>query len=193
MLPVIGDEHRLQQVVWNLLANALKYTPPGGTSTIAAAQPTAAAPSSACATTARASIPTFLPHIFEPFRQGASKTMRTGLGLGLAIVKRLVDLHGGRITAESEGAGQGLGFTVSVCRWRKARPRRPTARRRPEPNFDHLHVLVAEDDADSAAAVTAILQASRLRNADRRHRVGMPAHHRRMADRRAGVRRRLAG
>jgi signal transduction histidine kinase len=50
--------------------------------------------------------PQFLPHVFEPFRQGASKTMRTGLGLGLAIVRRLIDLHGGQIDAESNGPGR---------------------------------------------------------------------------------------
>ena len=156
LLPVIGDELRLQQVVWNLLANALKYTPPGGRVTIATR-----VDGSRAAVSVRDSgegiDPNFLPHIFEPFSQGASKTMRTGLGLGLAIVKRLVDLHGGRITAESQGVGQGSSFTVSIPLAEGAAAA-GTRSSRPEPNFDHLHVLVAEDDVDSAAAVTAILR-----------------------------------
>ncbi|MDP2389103.1 MAG: response regulator, partial [Acidobacteriota bacterium] len=99
----------------------------------------------------------FLPHIFEPFRQGNSSSMRTGMGLGLAIVQRLVDLHGGRITATSAGVGQGAEFQVSL-------PLAPeslqtvTVPNRPEPLFNRLHVLVAEDDVDSAAALTAILR-----------------------------------
>jgi PAS domain S-box-containing protein len=155
VLRVIGDELRLQQVVWNLLANGLKYTPPGGRVTIATRVEGSRAVVSV-RDTGEGIDPNFLPHIFEPFSQGAKKTMRTGLGLGLAIVKRLVDLHGGRITAESQGVGKGASFSVSIplAEGAQAASRSST----PEPNFDHLHVLVAEDDADSAAAVTAILR-----------------------------------
>jgi signal transduction histidine kinase/ActR/RegA family two-component response regulator len=156
LLPVIGDELRLQQVVWNLLANALKYTPPGGSVTIATRVDGSRAVVS-MRDSGEGIDPNFLPHIFEPFSQGASKTMRTGLGLGLAIVKRLVDLHGGRITAESQGVGKGSSFAVSIplAEGAAAAVIRSS---RPEPNFNHLHVLVAEDDVDSAAAVTAILR-----------------------------------
>jgi signal transduction histidine kinase/ActR/RegA family two-component response regulator len=156
LLPVIGDELRLQQVVWNLLANALKYTPPGGSVTIATRVDGSRAVVS-MRDSGEGIDPNFLPHIFEPFRQGASKTMRSGLGLGLAIVKRLVDLHGGRITAESQGVGKGSSFTVSIPLAEGAAAA-ATRSSRPEPNFNHLHVLVAEDDVDSAAAVTAILR-----------------------------------
>jgi len=156
VLPVIGDELRLQQVVWNLLANALKYTPPGGSVTVATRVDGSHAVVS-LRDSGEGIDPNFLPHIFEPFSQGASTTMRTGLGLGLAIVKRLVDLHGGRITAESQGVGKGATFTVSVPLAEGAAAA-ATRSSRPEPNFDHLHVLVAEDDVDSAAAVTAILR-----------------------------------
>lgn len=155
-MPVIGDEHRLQQIVWNLLANSVKYTPHGGT--ISCSLTREGGRAVVRVTDSGEGIdPSFLPHVFEPFRQGASATMRSGLGLGLAIVRRLVDLHGGRISAESEGLGRGSTFTVSL----------PLAHGigaasalsiTPEPNFQHLHVLVAEDDADSAAAVTAILR-----------------------------------
>jgi signal transduction histidine kinase/ActR/RegA family two-component response regulator len=156
LLPVIGDELRLQQVVWNLLANALKYTPPGGSVTIATRVDGSRAVVS-MRDSGEGIDPNFLPHIFEPFSQGASKTMRTGLGLGLAIVKRLVDLHGGRITAESQGVGTGSSFAVSIPLAEGAAAA-ATRSSRPEPNFNHLHVLVAEDDVDSAAAVTAILR-----------------------------------
>lgn len=153
-LPVVGDEQRLQQVIWNLLTNSVKYTPPHGHITIAARR-------SAQRVIVKVSDngdgidPAFLPHVFEPFRQGASST-RSGLGLGLAIVRRLVDLHGGRITAESEGPGRGAQFTVSLPLAQGAAAiTRATSSS--DTHFEHLHVLVVEDDADSAAAVTAIL------------------------------------
>ena len=158
VLPVIGDKQRLEQVVWNLLSNALKYTPPGGHVKILAGVEGSRAVIRVRDNGAGID-PGFQEHLFEPFRQGKSSTStrRSGLGLGLAIVKRLVDLHGGRITVDSKGVGQGAEFTVSL-------PLAPAARAaatrssRPEPDFDHLHVLVAEDDADSASAVTAILR-----------------------------------
>jgi signal transduction histidine kinase len=112
-LPVMGDEERLQQVFWNLLANALKYTPRGGSVRITSSSDGDCAVVSV-SDNGEGIDPAFLPHVFEPFRQGASATMRTGLGVGLAIVRRLVDLHGGRITAESRGAGCGATFTLSL-------------------------------------------------------------------------------
>ena len=156
VLPVIGDEHRLQQVVWNLLSNAIKYTAMGGRVTVAAGVEGGRA-IVRIRDNGEGIDPRFLPHVFDPFRQGAAWTMRSGLGLGLAIVKRLVDLHGGRILAESEGAGKGTVFTVSLPLAEGA-PAAAIRSSRPEPDFHHLHVLVAEDDVDSAAAVTAILR-----------------------------------
>jgi PAS domain S-box-containing protein len=156
VLPVIGDEHRLQQIVWNLLSNAVKYTPRGGRITVTAASEGSRAVVRV-SDTGEGIAAEFLPHVFEPFRQGASRTMRSGLGLGLAIVRRLVELHGGRIKAESEGHGLGSQFVVSLPLAHGLAAEVASAAR-PEPNFDHLHVLVAEDDPDSAAAVTAILR-----------------------------------
>jgi PAS domain S-box-containing protein len=156
VLPVIGDEHRLQQVVWHLLANALKYTARGGRVTVSAAAEGHRA-IVRVADNGEGIDTAFLPHVFEPFRQGASTTMRTGLGLGLAIVRRLVDLHGGRINVESRGLGTGATFTVSLPLASGAAAA-ATRALRPEPDFHRLHVLVAENDADSAAAVTAILR-----------------------------------
>jgi PAS domain S-box-containing protein len=156
-LGVIGDEHRLQQIIWNLLANSVKYTPRGGRVAVSLARERGRAVLRV-KDSGDGIDPAFLPHVFEPFRQGASATMRTGLGLGLAIVRRLVDLHGGRITAESDGAGKGSTFTVSLPAAHGAAAAASALSMTPEPNFQRLHVLVAEDDADSAAAVTAILK-----------------------------------
>ena len=153
-VPLIGDEHRLQQVVWNLLANSVKYTARQGRIDVLLASEAGRA-LVRVSDSGEGIEPSFLPHVFEPFRQGASATMRSGLGLGLAIVRRLVDLHGGRITAESGGAGKGSTFTVSLPLASGAEAAGVMER---EPHFHHLHVLVAEDDADSAAAVTAILR-----------------------------------
>ena len=154
---VIGDDHRLQQVIWNLLANSVKYTPRGGHARVSLERERGRAVVRV-KDSGEGIDPSFLPHVFEPFRQGASSfTMRSGLGLGLAIVRRLVDLHGGRIAAESGGAGRGATFTLSLPLAHGAAAlgaRSP----KPELTFHNLHVLVAEDDADSAAAVTAILK-----------------------------------
>ena len=154
VIPVIADEHRLQQVIWNLVANSVKYTPRGGAIAVRLAIDRGRAVLSV-KDSGEGIDPELLPHVFEPFRQGHARTTRTGLGLGLAIVRRLVDLHGGRITAESAGAGRGATFTVSLPLAHGAAVALSST---PEPNFQHLHVLVAEDDADSAAAVTAILK-----------------------------------
>ena len=155
-IAVIGDEHRLQQVIWNLLANSVKYTPRAGTVNVSLRRERGRAVIDVT-DSGEGIDPAFLPHVFEPFRQGASATMRSGLGLGLAIVRRLVDLHGGRINAVSEGTGKGSTFTVSLPVAHGAAAASALSMT-PEPHFQHLHVLVAEDDADSAAAVTAILR-----------------------------------
>ena len=108
---ITGDSGRLTQVVWNLLANAIKFTPAGGQVAVALAS-----------TTDRVTLtvtdngngigPDFLPHVFERFRQGTAAGARKGVGLGLAIVRHLVELHGGTVTAESAGPGKGSTFTV---------------------------------------------------------------------------------
>lgn len=154
--PIIGDELRLRQVVWILLANAVKYTPCGGRITVAV-KPAGERVVISVTDTGEGIDAAFLPYLFEPFRQGASATMRTGLGLGLAIARRLVDLHGGHITADSAGLGKGARFEVSL-------PAAPAAMLKAhapptlDPVFQKLHVLIAQDDVDSAAAVSAILR-----------------------------------
>ena len=115
-MPVIsGDSERLEQVAWNLIANAVKFTPSGGTITVAL-NGTADAVTLRVADTGQGIHPEFLPHVFEPFRQADGSTTRRhgGLGLGLALVRRITELHGGTVTAESAGYGHGSTFTVTL-------------------------------------------------------------------------------
>jgi len=113
--PVLGDADRLQQVAWNLLSNAIKFTPEGGRVSVRLG-----AEGSTVLLAVRDSgigiDPAFLPHVFDRFTQHDSSTTRShgGMGLGLAIVRHLVELHGGSVTAESEGEGQGATFTVRL-------------------------------------------------------------------------------
>ncbi|HVL68342.1 MAG TPA: PAS domain S-box protein [Vicinamibacterales bacterium] len=112
-VPVLADAPRLQQVFWNLLSNAVKFTDRGGLVSVA----TASAAGSAVVQVSDTGCgipPSFLPYVFDRFRQGDAGATRAqrGLGLGLAIARELVELHGGTITARSEGPGHGATFTV---------------------------------------------------------------------------------
>src|SRR5215216_4274791 len=112
---IAGDVDRLQQVVWNLLSNASKFTPVGGTVGVRISQDESYAQIEV-RDTGPGIEADFLPHVFERFRQADGSTTRThgGLGLGLAIVRHLVELHGGMIAAENVSSGTGAVFTVSL-------------------------------------------------------------------------------
>jgi PAS domain S-box-containing protein len=112
---VHGDPARLQQIVWNLLANAVKFTPRGGQVDLSLMTVDGVAEITV-ADNGRGIDPAFLPYIFDPFRQADSSTTRThgGLGLGLAIVRHLAELHGGSVTASSEGMDRGSLFRVKL-------------------------------------------------------------------------------
>jgi signal transduction histidine kinase len=110
---VSGDRERLQQVFWNVLSNATKYTARGGEIEVTVSS----SPTEAHIVVRESGVgipPEVLPHIFERFRQGDAGPTRQfgGLGLGLAIVRHLVEAHGGFVRAESPGLGQGATFTV---------------------------------------------------------------------------------
>jgi CheY-like chemotaxis protein len=110
---ITGDPARLRQVLWNVLSNAVKFTPAGGDVELRATYgPTDI--EIIVRDTGPGISPDFLPHVFEPFRQGDSSSTRMvgGLGLGLAIVRHIVEAHGGTATAQSDGPG--LGTTLSV-------------------------------------------------------------------------------
>jgi signal transduction histidine kinase len=110
-----ADPARLQQIIWNLLTNAIKFTPAGGEARIATRR-TGATLEISVSDTGIGIAPDFLPHLFERFRQGDSSTTRRfgGLGLGLSIVKSLVEMHGGSVSASSEGEGRGTTVTVRL-------------------------------------------------------------------------------
>jgi len=120
---VTGDINRLQQVVGNLLSNALKFTPPNGNIQVKLCLDNendfiASAPTALIEVrdTGIGITPDFLPHVFDRFRQADGSTTRThnGLGLGLAIVRHLVEMHGGSVSVASPGVNQGATFTVKL-------------------------------------------------------------------------------
>jgi CheY-like chemotaxis protein len=113
---VQGDSARLQQVFWNLIKNAVKFTPEGGEVTIAASNDTTGRLGVTIADTGIGIAPDFLLRIFNAFEQGERTINKRfgGLGLGLAISRTLVDLHGGHLTAASDGEGRGASFTVDL-------------------------------------------------------------------------------
>lgn len=113
--PTSGDPERLRQIFFNLFSNALKFTPPGGNVSIKLAR-LGSDTTISVSDTGQGISPDFLPYVFERFRQAESSTTRQhrGLGLGLAIVQHLVELHGGKVTAHSQGEGQGATFTVTL-------------------------------------------------------------------------------
>ena len=108
-----ADTGRVQQIVWNLVSNAIKFTPPGGRVDVHVERDDAHV-RVVVRDTGIGIRPEFLPHVFERFRQGDSSTTRAygGVGLGLAIVRELVDMHGGSVAASSEGENRGTTFTV---------------------------------------------------------------------------------
>jgi PAS domain S-box-containing protein len=169
--PVMGDPRRLQQVVWNLLLNAVKFTPMGGEVSVRVEREGAHA--RVVVTDTGAGIaPEFLPYVFDRFRQGDQSTTRThgGLGLGLAIVRHLVELHGGTVKAESDGHGCGSTFTLELPRLRNAdsgmRIEEEGESARDESAISNLQsemlsglrVLVVDDEPDALDLIRAILE-----------------------------------
>lgn len=160
---ITGDAQRIQQVVWNLLSNALKFTPKGGRVQIVVERRDSAV-AIIVADNGQGIPAEFLPHVFDRFRQADSGNTRThgGLGLGLAIVKQLVELHGGTVTAESEGLGKGAVFTVLLPVALSRQSPIPTeAAAQPvvecPPELVGLRVLVVEDEDDTRELLAAIL------------------------------------
>ncbi|HWI18666.1 MAG TPA: ATP-binding protein [Vicinamibacterales bacterium] len=173
--PVSGDPERLQQVLWNVLSNAVKFTNRGGSIQIQLARVESHV-AVIVTDTGVGIAPEFLPHVFERFRQADAGPARErgGLGLGLSIARQLVEMHGGTIEATSEGAGKGATFTltlpiISVQQRRELEPegRRRSAAPPPTPlSQDALagvHVLVVDDDRDALVLLSELLQSERAR------------------------------
>lgn len=162
---ILGDSTRLQQVVWNLLANAIKFTPKKGKIAIELRQVDGFA-EIIVSDTGKGIHPEFLPYAFNYFQQADSSSVRKfgGLGLGLAIVRHIVEMHGGIVKAESPGEDQGATFTVSLPL------RQDESLSMAEPaNFPTdlglnslllagIKVLIVEDDADSRDFVVFVLE-----------------------------------
>ncbi len=147
---ILGDEGRLQQVVWNLLTNAIKFSPRGGEIHVTLTRRAGAA-----VVTVRdhgeGIAPAFLPHVFERFRQADATTTRRhgGLGLGLSIVRHLVEAHGGSVRAASDGPGCGAEFTIEIpiTTLAEGAPGRAPAGHAVE--LAGVRVLLVEDEFDS--------------------------------------------
>ena len=152
---VLGDGARLQQIVWSLVSNAVKFTPDGGSVTLAARAIDGQYEISV-ADTGRGIHAAFLPHLFDRFNQQTSGFNKSfaGLGIGLTIVKHLVDVHGGTIEASSLGEGQGARFTVRIPLTDQPVQVQPTESAAPLEGFT---VLVVEDDVDARAFVSRVL------------------------------------
>ena len=163
---MLGDAARIQQVVWNLLANATKFTPKGGTIRITLTRVDSML-ELAISDTGRGIAADVLPHVFERFKQADSTTTRSygGLGLGLAISKSIVEMHGGTISAHSDGPDQGATFVVRlpVAPLRRTTPQTVPATQPVKASWDcppevaGLHVLIVDDDADGRDVLEMVL------------------------------------
>jgi CheY-like chemotaxis protein len=156
---ISADSARLHQIVWNLLSNAVKFTPQGGKITIRIEQEKSHAKVTV-QDTGQGIDAEFLPRVFDRFRQADSSTTRSfgGLGLGLAIVRHLVELHGGTVSAESEGVGKGATFSATF----------PLLTERAEPvahdlsvaevrSLDGLRVLLVDDEPEAREIISTVI------------------------------------
>jgi signal transduction histidine kinase/CheY-like chemotaxis protein len=157
-----GDAPRLTQVFWNLLNNAVKFTPGEGT-IVVRSKTEGARLAVEVADTGIGIDPSVLPRIFDAFEQGDAGVLNRfgGLGLGLAISKAIVELHGGEILARSEGHGRGTSFTVHLPvgpRAREVAEPAPAAASEPGAAMERLRILLVEDHADTAEALGELLR-----------------------------------
>jgi signal transduction histidine kinase/FixJ family two-component response regulator len=165
---VAGDAERLQQIAWNLLSNAIRFTPRGRSVAVDVER----VGTDVCLVVSDEGMgiaASFLPFVFDRFRQGDGSATRRhgGLGLGLAIVRHLVELHGGSVSAQSDGPERGAVFTVRLPVPTVAPIAHPTAASRPtRPDEPHggqavplhdLRVLLVEDDSDTRGAFVELL------------------------------------
>jgi len=165
---VMGDKNRLQQIVWNLLTNAVKFTPRKGRVHVVIERIKSHVQISVT-DSGQGIAPEFLGQVFDRFRQADASTTRRhgGLGLGLAIVKNLVELHGGTVRATSEGYGLGATFTINLPLLPAHHDAEITAAaqrnaavdaKSPEGRLHGVKVLLVDDEVDSAGIIQRILE-----------------------------------
>ncbi|HKR64073.1 MAG TPA: PAS domain S-box protein [Thermoanaerobaculia bacterium] len=164
---ITGDPTRLQQILWNLLTNAVKFTPKEGLIEVKARR-TSSHLQISVQDTGEGIENAFLPHIFEPFRQAESATTRThgGLGLGLSIVRYIAEAHGGTIAAESAGRGRGSTFTLTLpIGAMKVQPQEPRVDATLGPihtvplgRLNGMTILLVDDDPEGRQLVRTVLQ-----------------------------------
>lgn len=156
--PIQGDGARIQQIVWNLLTNAIKFTPEQGQIAIQLTQVDRWAQLKVT-DTGRGIRPEFLPHMFDSFRQADTSTTRQfgGLGLGLAIVRYLAEAHGGTVAADSPGEGLGATFTVSLPLLGHRLSPRASPVWPSQIDLTGVRVLAVDDNPDGLALLTLLL------------------------------------
>ena len=166
---VLGDPSRLQQVVWNLLSNSIKFTPHGGRVDVSLARDGSGVRITVT-DTGQGMKPDFLPQLFTAFRQADGSTTRQhgGLGLGLAIVRHMVELHGGTVSAHSDGIGKGSTFHVLLPikavaaegpadQGVDARLAEQDVRQQSHVDLDGLRILVVDDEPDAREILRRVL------------------------------------
>ena len=173
----LGDSNRLQQVIWNLLANAIKFTPSGGRIEVRVER-AGDNLQLQVSDSGQGISEEFLPFIFDRFRQADGTTTRKhgGLGLGLAIVRHVVELHGGTITAQSAGLGTGAAFTIKLPLAPAVAPRNQKRNQgglvnpetvktetalAPVPHLENVKVLLVDDDPDTLQILSVMLTDSK--------------------------------
>jgi signal transduction histidine kinase len=167
--PISGDPDRLQQVLWNIVSNAVKFTPKGGRVEVLLERIDSDVELT-ITDTGQGIAAAFLPFVFDRFRQAEGSTTRShgGLGLGLSIVKSIVELHGGSVRASSEGEGRGATFVIRLPRSIVARPETPS---RPfgsagaqsqtglcPPSLEGLRVVIVDDEQDALQLLSTVLE-----------------------------------
>ena len=165
------DSQRLQQMVWNLLTNAVKFTPPGGSISVVYDR-TDSGIEIVVSDSGNGIAPEFLPHVFDRFRQADSSSTRShdGLGLGLAIVRHLAELHGGSVSVASDGLGKGSTFTIAMpmtlafgssgAQPSPATDREPPRKANGRGKLTGVRVLIVDDDADASGMLQFALTSS---------------------------------
>jgi PAS domain S-box-containing protein len=157
-LLVMADPLRLEQIVWNLMNNAVKFTDPGGSVKLSLKREGNEAVLKVT-DTGQGIDPAFLPQVFEMFRQGDASNSRKhgGMGIGLALVQQLAERHGGQASASSAGRGKGAEFTIRIPLSREGKPAAPKIERHLEGVLENLKVMIVDDSADTVEMLQQLL------------------------------------